>query len=222
MPIDLERYEFLRRFQENVNENDLQYSYPPEFEEFAEDYQQEESEENSENEDCFDYNDFDHISMLEPICELKSEDDDKSALNQEAMQLYKQAMEINYAQNGIKRRGKRKHLSADENSSSSSNGALMQPPIPAAPIKLPQGPGRGRRREIDDAEMEAINSSGDCFFQCTLCDKSYKFAGDLAKHVRSHTLNRPYQCSICEKSFTHIGSLNTHLRQVASNYMLDC
>lgn len=51
-----------------------------------------------------------------------------------------------------------------------------------------------------------------CLFQCTQCDSSFIFAGDLAKHVRSHTQNKPYQCSICHKTFTHIGSLNTHIR----------
>lgn len=52
-------------------------------------------------------------------------------------------------------------------------------------IKIPQGPGRGRRREMDKEEMEMLNASGECFFKCFLCDKEFKFAGDLAKHIRS-------------------------------------
>ncbi|XP_037957555.1 zinc finger protein 2 [Teleopsis dalmanni] len=49
-------------------------------------------------------------------------------------------------------------------------------------------------------------------FQCSQCEQSFRNAGDLSKHVRSHITNKPYQCSICEKTFTHIGSLNTHIR----------
>lgn len=77
---------------------------------------------------------------------------------------------------------------------------------------LAQRPGRGRRPDIDNILLEERRQTSKCLFQCTLCDKGFKFAGDLAKHVRSHTLNRPYQCSICDKSFTHIGSLSTHIR----------
>lgn len=103
-------------------------------------------------------------------------------------------------------------------------------------------PGRGRRpappTEPNRGQQHGSSPiSGDGFFQCTVCNKSFHFAGELARHVRSHTLNKPYQCSvsdpfmqlenifadiinyispellqICDKSFTHIGSLNTHLR----------
>lgn len=34
------------------------------------------------------------------------------------------------------------------------------------------------------------------FFQCSVCHKSFHLAGELARHVRSHTLNKPYQCSV--------------------------
>lgn len=65
-----------------------------------------------------------------------------------------------------------------------------------------QGPGRGRRREIPAQGQEAPPPES-CFFQCTQCDSSFIYAGDLAKHVRSHTRNKPYQCNICHKTFTH-------------------
>lgn len=60
-------------------------------------------------------------------------------------------------------------------------------------IQFPQGPGRGRRRDINETYLE---NQGDGFFQCTQCEKSFPYAGDLARHVRSHTLNKPYQCSV--------------------------
>lgn len=77
-------------------------------------------------------------------------------------------------------------------------------------FRVAQGPGRGRRREASIEKSPTSPKS--CLFQCTLCDRSFTYAGDLAKHIRSHTQNKPYQCSICHKTFTHIGSLNTHIR----------
>lgn len=148
--------------------------------------------------------------LLEPIVDLQCEDDDAehSQEESEAMKLYREAMEINYQQNGIKKRGRRK--SRTPKVSDSMNGLLAN--FLDAPIKIPQGPGRGRRKEVNEQELEADRNNGICFFQCTQCDKSFKLVGDLARHTRSHTISSPYRCSICSKVFTHIGSLNTHLR----------
>lgn len=128
------------------------------------------------------------------------------------MKLYREAMEVNYQQNGIKKRGRRKSRVPKPSADSMGNGILANLLDSSVNIKIPQGPGRGRRKEVNEKELEMDRNNGVCFFQCTQCDKSFKFAGDLAKHVRSHTISSPYRCSICGKVFTHIGSLNTHLR----------
>lgn len=156
--------------------------------------------------------------LLEPYCHLEYEPgSDEDCQENEAMRLYREAMEVNYQQNGIKKRGRRKQrspklttMSAPLQDPMNMNGILANLLDPS--IKIPQGPGRGRRKETNEQELEQDRSNGVCFFQCTQCDKSFKYAGDLAKHVRSHTISSPYRCSICKKVFTHIGSLNTHLR----------
>lgn len=56
-------------------------------------------------------------------------------------------------------------------------------------------PGRGRRRDYTEDIVEA-EGAGEGFFQCTVCNKSFTYAGELARHVRSHTLNKPYACSV--------------------------
>lgn len=159
--------------------------------------------------------------ILEPFCDLQYEhdsDEEGHEEDNEALKLYREAMELNYQQNGIKKRGRRKTRTPKTTPVANTatpimdgmNGILANLLEPA--IKIPQGPGRGRRKETNEQELEQDRSNGVCFFQCTQCDKSFKFAGDLAKHVRSHTISSPYRCSICKKVFTHIGSLNTHLR----------
>lgn len=145
----------------------------------------EDDEEKSEDSDEeYEYN----VSIMEPICELKQADDDMET-------------------NAVMERSN-DEVDDDDDDDDNSTGTGTSGVV----LRLPQGPGRGRRRDIDNELLESTQQTGTCFFQCTLCEKSYKFSGDLAKHVRSHTLNKPYQCSICEKTFTHIGSLNTHIR----------
>lgn len=195
----------------------------PEFEEHVpQAVVKEEDQENVEqqmsefDEDDFDYGNYEYFSnILEPICELSCENDSDDGNGQdenEAMRLYREAMEVNYQQNGIKKRGRRKQRKAKPlmENMTSLNGILAG--LLDNSIKVPPGPGRGRRKEMNEEELQLDRSNGVCLFSCNKCDESFKYAGDLAKHVRSHTISSPYQCSICQRKFTHIGSLNTHLR----------
>lgn len=175
-----------------------------------------EAEEIDENTQLFDYEKFEYCSsIMEPICELSyeydSNDDDVQDEN-EAMRLYREAMEVNYQQNGIKKRGRRRQRKPKPlmENMTSLNGILAG--LLDNSIKVPPGPGRGRRKEMNEQELQEDRTNGVCLFSCNKCDESFKYAGDLAKHVRSHTISSPYQCSICQRKFTHIGSLNTHLR----------
>lgn len=169
-----------------------------------------------DDEDSLDYESFEYFSnILEPICELSFKDDSNDGVQDEneAMRLYREAMEVNYQQNGIKKRGRRKQRKPKPSieNTTSFNGILAGL-LENSSIKVPIGPGRGRRKEMNITELEMDRSNGVCLFSCNKCEESFKYAGDLAKHVRSHTISSPYQCSICQRKFTHIGSLNTHLR----------
>jgi uncharacterized Zn-finger protein len=176
-----------------------------------------EEEDDDDYPDCHDYEDFEYYSsIMEPICELSCEEDLYEGVQgeNEAMRLYREAMEVNYQQNGIKKRGRRKQRKPKSplvENMTTLNGILAGL-LENASIKVPPGPGRGRRKEMNEQELEIERSSGVCLFSCNKCDLTFKFAGDLAKHVRSHTISSPYQCTICQRKFTHIGSLNTHLR----------
>lgn len=153
----------------------------------------------SSDEECDDLldGDFEYFSsIMEPICELSCGDDSKDGVQDEneAMRLYREAMEVNYQQNGIKKRGRRKQRKAKPliENTTTLNGILAGL-LENASIKVPVGPGRGRRKEMNEQELEIERSSGVCLFSCNKCDLTFKFAGDLAKHVRSHTISSPYQ-----------------------------
>lgn len=191
----------------------------PEFEEHVPTIKTEPEEvlkmEEEASRDEFDYEKFEYCSsIMEPICELSCEDDSNDGVQDEneAMRLYREAMEVNYQQNGIKKRGRRRQRKPKPlmENLTSLNGILAG--LLDNSIKVPPGPGRGRRKEMNELELQMDRSNGVCLFSCNKCDESFKYAGDLAKHVRSHTISSPYQCSICQRKFTHIGSLNTHLR----------
>nr|AIM47939.1 ZNF646-like protein [Pantodon buchholzi] len=48
-------------------------------------------------------------------------------------------------------------------------------------------------------------------FSCQVCGKSYRHAGSLVNHKRSHQTGS-YQCTVCCKYYPHLAALNNHLR----------
>ncbi|TRY96292.1 hypothetical protein DNTS_024021 [Danionella cerebrum] len=48
-------------------------------------------------------------------------------------------------------------------------------------------------------------------FKCQECGKSYRHAGSLVNHKRSHQTGQ-YQCTVCCKEYPHLAALNSHLR----------
>ncbi|XP_056628059.1 zinc finger protein 646 [Triplophysa dalaica] len=62
----------------------------------------------------------------------------------------------------------------------------------------------------DNIKVEDADSC-DRRFKCQVCGKSYRHAGSLINHKRSHQTGI-FQCSICRKNYPHLAALRSHLR----------
>lgn len=47
-------------------------------------------------------------------------------------------------------------------------------------------------------------------FHCDFCDNSYKYKGDLDKHLRTHLGSKIYECKTCHMQFQYALELQRH------------
>ena len=52
--------------------------------------------------------------------------------------------------------------------------------------------------------------ASDKTFPCDICGKAFKHKGDLNKHTRTHTGEKPYESDICLQAFTLRSAITRH------------
>lgn len=62
------------------------------------------------------------------------------------------------------------------------------------------------------ASEENTEQRGSCKFECPVCFRQYKRREHLARHLSSHSSERPFQCSSCERTFQRLDVLRRHMR----------
>ena len=59
-------------------------------------------------------------------------------------------------------------------------------------------------------------------YECDVCEKRFSQSSNLTKHMRIHTNERPYECDVCEKRFTQLGNLQIHMRIHTNEKPYEC
>ena len=49
-------------------------------------------------------------------------------------------------------------------------------------------------------------------YECDVCDNAFRESAALKTHMRMHTNEKPYECDVCEKRFTRASNLKRHMR----------
>ena len=58
--------------------------------------------------------------------------------------------------------------------------------------------------------------------ECDVCEKVFGSQTDLARHMRTHTKEKPYECEVCEKRFALAGTLQNHMRIHTNEKPYEC
>ncbi|KAH7007006.1 hypothetical protein EDB80DRAFT_842197 [Ilyonectria destructans] len=90
---------------------------------------------------------------------------------------------------------------------------------PSPPTAMGENSATSRTTEatlqsVSNADRELVATTTSCsgqFFECSRCHQRFGRADHLSRHVRTHTLEKPYRCTFCGKLFARSDLLKRHV-----------
>ena len=58
--------------------------------------------------------------------------------------------------------------------------------------------------------------------ECDVCEKMFTAPSYLARHMRTHTNEKPYECDVCEERFSDSSHLTRHMRVHTNEKPFEC
>ena len=73
---------------------------------------------------------------------------------------------------------------------------------------------RSHTQMSQSSNFQSSNLTQNSNLQCFLCGRISSNAGNLQKHLRIHTGERPYSCKLCHRTFNDRSSITRHIKTI--------
>lgn len=120
---------------------------------------------------------------------------------------------------------------ASKQKPSTSTATYQKPSTSSQPTTIHPSPMSRYQQRPSTSQTSTLHPSASCQQTkdrkkkarvCFYCSKEYTHTGDLRKHERSHTGEKPYACPVCHMKFPHSSNMQRHLSNHSDDRPYGC